>query len=604
MRTLALLITALILMNPLVSFAGSIEAWKDQVLYFVLIDRFYDGDKLNNFDVDKNDPFAFHGGDVKGLIQKLDYLDELGVTGIWLSPFFENRGPKFFKHSSYHGYWVWDFWKTDPRFGSLEDLITLRKKTRDLRMKLIFDMVVNHMGYDAPFAEANPQWFNQNGNITNWNDPAQLVNYNIFGLPDFASHKPVVKTFFELVGRHWIEKLQPDGLRLDAVKHVPIDFWSDFNDKIRKIGGNNFLLLGEYLDGDPNKLLETLTRGKFISMFDFPLYYTIREVFAEGQSCKKLASRLYFDRNYPDAGMLATFIDNHDLDRFYTLCGQNLKRYLLALSYIMTVRGIPTLCYGDEQALAGKESPKPFNRRDMIFDPESQVFDKTRRLISIRKNNEPFRRGLHCHLYADDKTLAYARLTPDGIGVAVFNNSSETAQIDIPFPFRLMSEIILPDKIGKARAVVREGRLETTLPAYTCAIFVPCSQPGFYAEDFRHWQRRLENEDAWGKKKVTVRLKFDYVPEKVKVFLTGNCRELGNWDTKNSVPMMRTSDDEFEASLKLPLGKIIECKCFYRKVLEDESIETVWQNEDNSIFEIKDHGSEFLHIGWRNLQQK
>jgi glycosidase len=583
--------------------AADLHSWKDQILYFVLLDRFSNGDPGNDHDVDLRDPYAFHGGDIKGLVNRLDYLQNLGITGLWVSPIFENRQPRFFKHSSYHGYWVWDFWKPDSRFADEQDLELLQKSLKKAKMRLLLDMVVNHMGYDAPFVQANPDWFNHNGNITNWNDKFQLINHDIFGLPDFASKEPVVKTFFKLVGRHWLRKLNPDGFRLDAVKHVPEEFWQEFNQEMKCAGGSAFMLLGEYLDGNPDSLLKTWQTGGFNSMFDFPLYYTIKEVFAERQDCRKLASRLYFDRNYPDAGMLATFIDNHDLDRFMTLCGENESRYLMTMAFLMTVRGIPTLCYGDEQGLAGKESPQPLNRGDMVFDETSEIYRTTRKLIALRKDTEPLRRGLQCHLFADKTAYAFARLTPDALAVAVFNNGDQPRQIEFAFPFKLDGQIILNDRLNQAKAIVRQGQFSVFLNPETAAIFVPESRPGFYQKAFRHWHRRMADEKAWGEKRVTVKLKFDYVPEKAEVFLTGNCDELGNWSADSgAVKMVQVSDDEFEASLKLPLGKVVECKCFYRKIAEeDEAVETVWQSEDNSIFEVRENGTEFVHISWRTL---
>lgn len=596
----ALIAVLMLILASTVSFADP-ESWKDQILYFVLLDRFHNGSTSNDKEVDCKDPFAFHGGDVPGLIERLDYLERLGVTGLWISPVFKNREAKFFKHSSYHGYWPWDFWSPDTRFGDEAELKELRRQMKKKNMRLLLDMVVNHMGYDAPFVESNPEWFNQHGNIVDWNNDFQLINHNIFGLPDFASQKPVVKRFFKLVGRHWMQMLEPDGYRLDAVKHVPLDFWADFNAEMRRAGGENFLLLGEYLHGDPQACKKVWQAGDFNSLFDFPLYYTLKEVFAEHGSMKKLASRLYFDRNYGDASFLATFIDNHDLDRFFTLCDENLPRYLQALTFLLTVRGIPTLCYGDEQGLTGHESPKPLNRGDMVFAEDGEIFKYTQKLIHLRRESAALRRGLQCHLFADDTAMAFARLTPDEMAIAVFNNAEQPRQIIFPFPFQL-KQMFLPDMAGTAKAIVRQGQFEVFLPAYTAAVFLPESAPEAFTKDFRHWQRRFVNERAWGSKLIKIKLKFDYVPPKTELFLTGNCDEIGNWNSdRGSVPMQRMSDDEFTAEIRLPLHRIVECKCFYKQLQKDGTTLTVWQNEDNTIFEVLPEGSEYVHIGWRTL---
>lgn len=576
------------------------QDWKDQILYFVLIDRFENGNKSNDSQVNLKDPQGFHGGDVPGLIRRLDYLKELGITGIWLSPFLKNRPDSFFKQQAYHGYWPHDFWQADERFASEQDLVDLRHSLSRMQMKLLLDMVVNHMGYDAPFVDANPDWFNPPLNIENWDDAEQLINRRIFGLPDFASQKPVVKTFFKLVAKTWINKIKPDGFRLDAVKHVPLEFWNDYNQSVKEIAGPGFLMLGEYLHGDPQAAVKVWKQGGFDSIFDFPLYYTIKEVFAEGGDMRKLASRIYLDRNYPDAGMLATFIDNHDLDRFITSCGGDEKKYRLALAFLLTARGIPTLCYGDEQGLSGAHNPEPENRRSMVFDNTSDLFKFTRDLIAMRKKSDALRRGLTANLLMDESGYVFARLTPDSLAIVAINNGDQPRQIDLVLPFDIDGQPkILDAAMGSARALLRDGRLETFLPAKSFVVFTPASRTGFYDQVFRHWQKRFYHEDAWGFRKIILKLKVDYLPEKAKVFITGNAGELGNWNPeKGALPMEKVMDDEYEVEVKMPLGKIFECKCFYR--LEKK---TVWQSEANVIAEVKEAGSEYIHLNWKTLQK-
>ncbi len=582
--------------------SSACDLWKDQILYFVLLDRFANGDPANDRDVDANDLESFHGGDLSGLIGRLDYLDRLGVTGIWLSPFFTNRPDRFFKQSAYHGYWPHDFWSVDQRFGSEAQLLDLRRELTRRNQKLVLDMVVNHMGYDAPFVKANSDWFNPDVEIKNWNDRNELLNRCIFGLPDFASQKSVVKTFFRLVARHWIERLHPDGFRLDAVKHVPVDFWRDFNANAARLGGRNFLLLGEYLNGDPAEVRQIWNEGGFNSLFDFPLYYTMKAVFAGGGDCRQLASRLYFDRNYPDAGLLATFLDNHDLDRFITSCGGDRQKYALALAFLLTSRGIPVLCYGDEIGLEGAHGKLPENRRSMEFNEENHLFSLTGSLIALRRSSEALRRGLQCHVFADRTACVYGRLTPDCLAVVVINNDEQPRQIECAFPFDIAGKPkIIDSAIGGSRAILRDGRLETFLPAKSFAVYLPASEPGFYEKTFRHWQRRLHHENSWGSRKVILKLKVDYLPEKARVFVTGNTDELGNWDSGKSLVMQPVAEDEFEVSVKMPLGKIFECKCFYTVVDAAGKTSTVWMEGDNVIGEVTDAGSEYIHLSWKTM---
>ena len=405
------------------AFAENTDIWKDQILYFVLLDRFYDGNKDNCPNADKKNLMAFHGGDIAGLEKKLDYLEELGITGIWVSPFLKSRPNAFYGQEAYHGYWPYDFFKIDDRFGTEKEFISLRNSMTKKNMKLLLDMVVNHVGYDAPFVNDHKDWFNPMINIKNWDDPEEVKNRCIFGLPDFASQKPEVKKFFCDVAKYWIELVKPDGFRLDAVKHVNDDFWHEFNDNARKLSKSDFILLGEYLHGDPALVNDIWYSAGFDCLFDFPLYYTMKDVFAQNGDCRKLASRLYYDRNYPDAGMLATLLDNHDLDRFITSCKGDMNKYKLAMAFMMCVRGIPTLCYGDEQALRGAHRRLPYNRCDMKFTTKSQMFKFTKEMIAMRKSHKSLRRGLHCHLFADKNLYIFGRLLPEELALVVINNS-------------------------------------------------------------------------------------------------------------------------------------------------------------------------------------
>lgn len=562
-------------------YGKELDSWKDQVLYFVLIDRFYDGNRDNCKNVDKKNLLAFHGGDIAGLEQKLDYLNELGITGIWVSPFLQNREDAFYGQEAYHGYWPYDFFSVDKRFGTEEELVSFRNKLKKMNMRLVLDMVVNHMGYDAPFVDEHKDWFNPMINIENWNDPVELKERCIFGLPDFASQKKEVRDFFGKVSEHWINILHPEAFRLDAVKHVNDEFWSDFNSNARKLSDNGFMILGEYLHGDPAEVKKTWENAGFDSLFDFPLYYTMKEVFAQDGNCKKLASRLYFDRYYPDAWMLATLLDNHDLDRFITSCKGNIDRYKLAMAFLMTVRGIPTLCYGDEQPLRGYHGSLPHNRCDMKFTTRSDMFKFTRELIALRKNNIALRRGLHCHLYADKNLYAFCRLTEDQLAIVVFNNSDEQQKLDVDFPFDIQNSVYVQDPVcgdANARATITCGKLKTTLAAKSFAVYIPNSISHFYSKPYNDWKNRFEDEMAWGERPVTIKLIFEKAPSKADFFVTGNCDELGNWNIEKSVKMRHIAGNNYEATVNMPVGKIFEYKGFYR-----QGKKTVWQNGENNI---------------------
>ena len=579
-----ILLVILIMCASNTAYSADLDSWKDQILYFVLLDRFYDGNKTNCKKVDRTDLLSFHGGDIAGLEQKLGYLKELGITGIWVSPFLKNRPDSFFGQEAYHGYWPYDFFSIDERFGTQEELLSLREAMKKQNMRFIFDMVINHMGYDAPFVEEHKDWFNPNVNIENWDDPEELKNRCIFGLPDFASQRPEVRKFFCKVAKHWIDMLKPDAFRLDAVKHIHDDFWEDFNSNARNLSEKDFFILGEYLHGDPVCVNNVWRNAGFNSLFDFPLYYTMLEVFAKGGDCRKLASRLYFDRYYPDAGMLATLVDNHDVHRFLTSCGGNLDKYKLALAFLMTIRGIPTLCYGDEQGLRGYNGKLPHNRTDMIFSTKNPVYTYVKDLISMRKECKPLRRGIHCHIFADNDAYVFGRLTEDEVAIVVLNNSDEEKTIEAELPFVFLDEGRVKAMYGDktAVAIVENSKLKIKMAARRFAVYMPKSDPGFYSAIYDSYQKRFECETAWGYRDVILSLGFDKLPAGAEAFAIGNCDELGNWDKDKAVKLTKAADGKYEATVRLPKGKIFEYKGLYK-----QGKRVTWQNGENIIMYVK-----------------
>ena len=589
-------ITSLIMLAIASSFAycENTDIWKDQVLYFVLLDRFYDGNKENCPNADKKILMAFHGGDIAGLEQKLDYLEELGITAIWVSPFLKNRPNAFYGQEAYHGWWPYDFFKIDERFGTEKELISLRNSMKKRNMKLLLDMVVNHVGYDAPFVNEHKDWFNPMINIKNWDDPEEVKNRCIFGLPDFASQKTEVKKFFCEVSKYWIDLVKPDGFRLDAVKHVNDDFWHEFNDNARKLSKSDFILLGEYLHGDPAQVNNIWHSAGFDCLFDFPLYYTMKEVFAENGDCRKLASRLYYDRYYPDAGMLATLLDNHDLDRFITSCKSDINKYRLAMAFLMTVRGIPTLCYGDEQALHGAHRRLPYNRCDMKFTTKSKMYNFTKEMIAMRKSHKSLRRGLHCHIYADKDLYIFGRLLSDELAVIVLNNSDESRKYNINFPFETKEKSIAAQYGDKNTEIhINKGKITGCAAAKSFAVYFPKSEKKELEKAFNSWNNRFNDENYWGKNKVKFVLEVEKPVKNYEYCLIGSNDELGSWNVGKAVPMKAIKNNTFETEVELPIGRIFDCKCLARS-----ENKTIWMEGDNIIEVVNKEAGQKVKIKW------
>ena len=186
------------------------------LIYFLMTDRFSNGDPTNDQNVRPADPQAYHGGDFQGIINKLDYIKDLGFTTIWISPVVQNQV------GGYHGYWATDFYKTNEHFGSMAELRSLVDQAHAKGIKVIVDLVVNHTGQLHPWVgEAQYQnWFHPRKNIANYSDQREVENGWLASLPDLNQENPEVKQYLINMAKWWIEETGIDGYRLDTVKHV------------------------------------------------------------------------------------------------------------------------------------------------------------------------------------------------------------------------------------------------------------------------------------------------------------------------------------------------------------------------------------------------
>ena len=286
-------------------------------------------------------PAAWHGGDIQGLLDQLDYLDELGVETIWLSPIFETRDRDFMGHGAFHGYWVEDLAAVGPALWHPRRATKPSpKNSTSATMKLMLDLVVNHVGYEAPILLEKPEWFNSYGTIEDWNDPFQLTHHEVHGLPDLNQDEPEVYDYLLKTSLAWIDELELDGFRLDAVKHVGLDFWGRFNRELLAHKAK-LSLLGELYDGSPKVVDQVQREGSFTQMFDFPMAFALRDVFCEQKPVGHIAAVLSNDRLYTDPSSLVTFVDNHDLPRITSLCQGDTDAVARALTTQFALRGHP-----------------------------------------------------------------------------------------------------------------------------------------------------------------------------------------------------------------------------------------------------------------------
>lgn len=467
------------------------RVWQDEIIYFIFTDRFANGDRNNDFNVKANDPWAYHGGDLQGIINRLDYIRDLGATAIWITPVIDNRDNGFVAdfgngHKQeiwgYHGYWFKDFYKVDEHLGTMAKMQELVAAAHQRGIKVLLDTVVNHSDYDFNFAKqgdnpASPyhKWFNHHGEIRDWNNQWEVENHELAQLPDFNQNHPEAAKYLIDSMKWWITQTKVDGYRLDTVKHVPRSFWQQFNREMRSHAGDDFLLLGEIYTPSPEFQAPYMREGMH-SAFDFPLYYAIKNSFGQSQSMRQLANHFAKDGLYPDASLLSPFVDNHDVPRFLNEArDQNKQRLMLSVAFIMSIRGMPMLYYGTETALPGGADPD--NRRDMTFNRDAQMLTFVKQMTSLRKQQRALRRGRQLEMWQDDQVYGFTRMTEvaNEEVMCFFNNSgqAQTRQVQIraESPLKGTQTRLQNAFNAQDRPQITNGTIQVTVPPMSFSIY-------------------------------------------------------------------------------------------------------------------------------------
>lgn len=426
--------------HPTATLHPSPTDWRDQFIYFLLVDRFDNNDpnlqpytEGQSTGRDTEQGHRFQKGNLKGITRRLDYIKELGCTTIWLSPILKNRKDK---DDSYHGYGIQDFLQVDPRFGTLQDLQNLTAAAHARDMYVVLDVVLNHSGDVWGYPDDNPYYFYQDqqfpfgfwreadqqsglqqddaiwpeelqtadafkrrGQIRNWYDPIEARDGDFLSLKELNLPKPDVLDTLIKVYKHWMVAADLDGFRVDTVKHMETTATAIFCNAMReyaqRIGKHNFFLFGEIVDGDDtiqryigrNSRIEG-TSERFPSLdaaLDFPLYFQLEDVIKGFASPAFLRDRYEaFHTRYADHGeagrYFVTFVDNHDqMARPYRRFMHNNpypRQALLAMGYLLTSQGIPCIYYGTEQAFDGA-GPDDSYIRECMFGGNWGAFNST-----------------------------------------------------------------------------------------------------------------------------------------------------------------------------------------------------------------------------------
>ncbi len=417
--------------------------FRKETIYFIVIDRFFNSCSANDsagreglFDPTHQQWGRYWGGDLRGVIEKADYLQALGVTALWLSPLFEQVDDHRQGQAPMHGYWTRDFKRLNPHFigpddsRSLEASHTLHELVQTFHgrgIKLILDIVCNHSSPEingskgvifddgvllADFNNDPQGFYHHHGPITDWEDEFQQVHGEMMGLATFNEANIDFRKYIKAAIIGWLD-VGFDALRVDTVKHMPLWFWQEFVSDLRRAHPQTFIF-GEYGFGSPHDR-RTLKYANHsgMSLLDFGLAFAIRGAFSGSPpgGFAQVEATLELDHVYNRATELVTFIDNHDMPRFLTVC-PSVEKLELAIILLLTLRGIPCIFYGTEQFLVNHTNggQDPYNRPMMEdWDQDGRLFQTIQVLAKLRQNNRALAYGSHQQRYVSQMIYGFSR---------------------------------------------------------------------------------------------------------------------------------------------------------------------------------------------------
>lgn len=498
-KILSVLLIAFLLLSSR-SFADEniLKSWDEEIIYMVMTDRFFDGDPTNNNpeniegSFDKDHLEAYHGGDFRGIIDKVDYLKDLGITTLWITPIVKNidtnmMADKNDKQFAYHGYWASDFTKIDPHLGSEEDLKELIDVLHANGMKLMVDVVINHSGYGTKnigdFAGMHRQ---ESG--------AGDIETELAGLPDFKTEDEEVRDKIINWQVDWLKKLKTDKgntidyFRVDTVKNVDQDTMKDFKAALIK-ENPEFKMIGENFGASIFKDGGYLDPSMLDSLLDFE-FKELAKDFVSGkisETEKRLVKR---NKAISEEREMGQFLSSHDENGFLKVrLSDDLGKFLVASSLQLTAKGQPVIYYGEEIGQSGKKDNfdkgiYSENRYDFDWDKieNNEILDHYKKMLKIRNAfADVFAKGDRENLYMDDEVSIFQRSYGDKKVLVGLNTSEEAKEISFNFD---TSEKML-DLYGKAKIKNKTGKSSLTIPSRNEGGTVVLAQESIIPEGFK-----------------------------------------------------------------------------------------------------------------------
>ena len=446
------------------------------VLYLIMPDRFANGDPLNDnlvmktaYKTDRNDPSARHGGDLAGIEKHLDYIEDLGVTAIWLNPVLEND----MQGGSYHGYATTNYYRVDRRFGTNEDYVRLIDKTHAKGMRVVMDMIFNHCGSDHIWMKDVPSkdWFNNLDKYVETShvkevyfdpyaseyDTKRMVDgWFVPSMPDLNQRNPHVATYLIQNSIWWIEYSGVDGIRQDTYPYADYKMMVDWCNAIYReypdynIVGEAWMnqTMGTAFWQKDSKLNE---RGNTMlkSVMDFRLMGLSHSAFfGDAGGMQALYEHLAYDYAYADIYNVLRFLDNHDTDRFLPAMPEKLDAFKQGIAFMLTIPGIPQFYYGTELLMNGtKQKGDGYIRLDVPggwpddavnqfeasgrTDIQNEAWNYMQKLLKWRKGNEVIAKGKMKHFVPQNGVYVYARNLNGKQVVVIMNGNAKESVLPL-----------------------------------------------------------------------------------------------------------------------------------------------------------------------------
>jgi glycosidase len=450
------------------------------VIYLITPDRFANGDSSNDAapgfrqpNPARNEMYGRHGGDLKGITDRLGYIHDMGFTAIWNLPVQTNDQAK----ESYHGYAITNHYQIDPRFGTNADYKNLALKAEEKGIKIIMDVILNHCGdghwwmKDFPFKD----WINFDGkfvstthrretvqdpHVSKYDAKMQTEGWFVPAMPDLNQNNPFMATYLIQNTIWWIEYAHLGGIRIDTYPYSEKHFAAKWSDAVLA-EYPNFNLVGEEWSSNPiitsywqrGKVNRDGFKSSLPALMDFPLQNALTDAMNEndqdwGKGLNKIYSVLSSDLLYANPDNLVVFGDNHDMSRFYTQVKHDQALFRMGIAFLMTTRGIPQIFYGTENLMSNPNSSEhgeirgdfyggwPGDAKDAVTQrgftaDEISTQDYFKKLLNWRKNNAVIHDGKLLHFGPENGVYVYFRYTNTGKVMVVLNKNAQEKVLDV-----------------------------------------------------------------------------------------------------------------------------------------------------------------------------